>query len=162
MRRLHHRVREWLHLRVCHWGKWAWRDQHDDTREDDQRKDNQYNMRRKTDSSCHIRRSLEKVIDPAGHDILCAQRKSDEWKETIEENNIEAEATLEMSLRLLEEWKRMNKWTHMNQNKTGRKRGSWRKGKKERWRNQTTTRCTWEEIYWKHSKDQMTKKWKAT
>ena len=58
----------------------AWRELHDDIREDDQRKDNQYKMRRKPDSSYHIRRSWEKIIDPAWHDLLCAQRKGDEWK----------------------------------------------------------------------------------
>ena len=47
-------------------------------------------------------------------------------KKTIKENNIEAEADC------WEEWKRMNKWTHMKQKKIGRKRGSWRKEKKER------------------------------
>ena len=35
---------------------------------------------------------------------------------------MEQKATLEMSLRLLEEWKRMNKWTHKKQKKTERKR----------------------------------------
>ena len=78
------RVRERPHLRVCQWGKsgelqddrrLARRELHNNLREDDQRKDNQDKMRRKDDSSCHIRRSWEKIIDPAWHDILGTQEK---------------------------------------------------------------------------------------
>ena len=53
-------------------------------------------------------------------------------KKTIKENNIEAEATLEMSLRLMggmEKNEQMD--THETEEDRG-KRGSWRKGKKER------------------------------
>ena len=54
-------------------------------------------------------------------------------KKTIEENNIEAEATLEMSLRPLggmEKNEQMD--THETEEDRERKKGSWRKGKKER------------------------------
>ena len=51
-------------------------------------------------------------------------------KKTIEENNIEAEATLEMSPRhCWEEWKRMNKWTHMKQKKTEEKKRKLEEGR---------------------------------
>ena len=61
-------------------------------------------------------------------------------KKTMKENNLEAEATIEMSLRLLgglEVNEKMD--THETEEDTGRKRESWRKEKKEKRRNQTTT-----------------------
>ena len=63
-------------------------------------------------------------------------------KKTIKENNIEAEATLEMSLRLLGG---MEKTEQMDTHETEEDREKKRKleeEKRERLRNQSTTRCT--------------------
>ena len=63
-------------------------------------------------------------------------------KKTIKENNIEAEATLEMSLRLMGGMEKNEQMDTHETEEDREKRGSWRKGKKERRRNHTTTRCT--------------------
>ena len=53
-------------------------------------------------------------------------------KKTIEENNIEAEATLEMSLRLLGGTEQSESMDTHETEEDREKKGSWRKGKKER------------------------------
>ena len=52
-------------------------------------------------------------------------------KKTIKENDIEAEATIEMSLRLLGGMEK-NEQMDTHETEEERKRGSWRKEKKER------------------------------
>ena len=66
-------------------------------------------------------------------------------KETMKEHNIEAEATIEMSLRLLGGIEKNEQMDTHETEETGRKRESWRKEKKEKRRNQTTTWFTWKE-----------------
>ena len=63
-------------------------------------------------------------------------------KKTMKENNIEAKATIEMSLRLLGGMEVNEQMIHTKQKKTGRKRESWRKEKKGKRRNQLTTWST--------------------
>ena len=60
-------------------------------------------------------------------------------KKTIKENNIEAEATIEMSLRLLGGMEKNEQMDTHETEEDGEKRESWRKEKKEKRRNQTTT-----------------------
>ena len=66
-------------------------DSRDNLREDGQRKDNQHKTPQKYDSSCHMRNMIRLVY----------KGKMISEKKTMKENNIEAKATIEMSLRLL-------------------------------------------------------------
>ena len=76
---------------------------------------------------------------------LVHKRKKMSEKKTIKESNIEAEATIEMSLRLLGGMEKNEQMDTHETEETGRKRESWRKEKKEKRRNQTTTWFTWKE-----------------
>ena len=60
-------------------------------------------------------------------------------KKTVKENNIEAEATIEMSLRLLDGMEKNEQMDTHETEEDREKKESWRKEKKEKRRNQTTT-----------------------
>ena len=74
---------------------------HANVREDNQRKDNQRQMRQKTKSNKNNGNNGKKDIDPKRPTVLGEQGKVLKDKKTIEENNIEAGATIEMSLRVM-------------------------------------------------------------
>ena len=74
--------------------------QHDSVRENNQRKDNQHQMRQKTKCNKNNGHSGKKDIDPERPAIPREPRKVLNDKKTIEESNIEAGATVEMSLRI--------------------------------------------------------------
>ena len=114
---------------------------HDDLREDDQWKDNQYEMQQKIESSYFSEEVERKSSIPRGMTYLAHQGEVMKEKKTMEENNVGAENTIEMSLRLLGGIEKGELMDTLESEEREKKR-KLEECVKENWRDQVKTRCS--------------------